>query len=370
MNYSEYKEQLPNDIFFIEGKQYPYNELIEWIHSMSEDQYINTIKSVYKKWLDNNNYISIFTSGSTGKPKEIKLEKSRIYASAKISLAYFKLKKGNKVLLVLPAQKVGGLMLIIRSIIGQLDLCYKKPSLNPFKSELTCDFEFCSLTPAQLAAAWESKNSRRETRKINRILLGGSGIPKGLENEIEKEENVYFHSYGMTETISHVAIRILNGDKKTGYFKALEGVTFESNEDNQLIINAPKILSNPLLTNDVAELIDAKKMIFKGRVDNVVNSGGIKLIVEEIENRLSGIFSNEFYLCGIPDEILGEKLVLVIKGSLKKDESNVLDNKFDFLQKYEVPKVVYLVQDFNYTKNGKLIRTMPTQLAIIDQFSL
>lgn len=314
--------------------------------------YLDKIENVYTQWNNASKYFDISTSGSTGKPKMIRIEKSKMIASAKMSLDFFKLKAGDPVLLALPADKIGGAMLIIRSIVGKLNLLHIEPKLNPFKNiELENNIKFCSLTPAQLASIYQNDKSTKQVRKIESILLGGAAVPSALLDIIYNEKGLFYHSYGMTETISHVAIKNLSG--REPYFKALSGVSFSSTENDQLIIHADEILDDALLTNDIVKLIDSHTIIWKGRKDNVVNSGGIKLIIEEIEEKIRLDFDGEFYLTKEKDEILGEKLVMISK---KKPPT------FKHLNKYETPKRIHIVDKFKYTENGKLLRLSPQQL--------
>ncbi|GLR18108.1 AMP-binding protein [Portibacter lacus] len=315
--------------------------------------YFEKIEAVYDKWNDTSEFFEITTSGSTGKPKVILLEKSKMAASARISLSYFGLKENDRVLLAIPADKIGGTMLIIRSIIGNLKLEYIEPKLDPFYNiDLEKNIQFCSLTPSQLASIYQNPSSLNQLRKIDKILLGGSAVPTSLLEKIHEETGQFYHSYGMTETISHIAVKNLS--KSEIAFHALDNVDFEVNVESQLIIHAPEILDQPLLTNDIVDLKGPKKMIWKGRKDNVVNSGGLKLLIEEIEEKIKLEFDGEFYLTKVSDDILGEKLVMITKAT---------PPLFKNLSKYEKPKHIHLVEEFSYTENGKLRRLTPQQLS-------
>jgi len=311
------------------------------------------IADVRTRWSDDSEFFEIKTSGSTGEPKVIRLLKERMKASAKMSLDYFGLEKGDSVLLTLPADKVGGMMLIIRSIIGGLAIKAIEPKLNPLiKIDLKEKIDFCSLTPAQLSSIIANPISAKQLSQIKQVLLGGSAVPTNLEEAIQNKLGKFYHSYGMTETISHIAIRNLTEGHK--YFEALEGVEFEVNSERQLKISAPAILEKPLLTNDLVELINDRKMIWKGRLDNVVNSGGIKIIVEEVEAEIRKYFDEDFYLIGEEDSILGERLVMISK----KTPADL-----SFLDKLKRPKEIFIKSHFKYTINGKLLRLPPQQLS-------
>ncbi len=365
MSYSEYQKEIFSSEVSILGENYNQPQLEEWYNALSLNGFENTIKSVFSKWYDDSLEFEISTSGSTGTPKIIQLKKEKMYASAKNSLAYFKLKKNQKILLAIPADKVGGIMLIIRAIIGNLDLHFIEPKLDPFVSLKEKSFSFCSLTPSQLLKIHDNPDSVKKLNKIQKILLGGAAITDKLMTIIQQSNNKFYHSYGMTETISHVAIRPLNGNLKKDYFEAIGKATFTTNNKFQLIVNDPEILEEPLLTNDIVELIGPKKLIWKGRIDNIINSGGIKLIIEELEKKIGLTIKETFYLVGIPDPVFGEKLILLIQGNDTSaiNENNYKDKLTKILPKHEVPKEIIFVPKFKYTENGKLLRLLPSQLS-------
>lgn len=364
MNYSEYKQILKSSSVWIGGRSFNLAQLHDWINEKTPVEYLSKVKQVYENWYSDSAFFEVETSGSTGAPKTIRMSKEKMYFSALKSLRYFDLKKGQKVLLALPADKIGGLMLIIRAIIGKLDLHHIQARLDPFNGWNAEEIDFCSLTPSQLFAIKGDLKSLVKLRIIKRILLGGSDVNPALLSFIQHESNEYFHSYGMTETISHIAVRKLNGSNRSDHFRALDGVSFASNEEDQLIICSEQLLDQDLVTNDLVTIIDEKTILWRGRKDNVVNSGGIKLIVEELEGKIKVFLKLPFYLVGIPDDLLGEKLILVIEGDkFSQDELEVLNlNLSSTLHKYEIPKDVVIVPSLLYTKNGKLIRITPNQL--------
>lgn len=366
MNYSSYIQQLRSSSVSINGKDYSSQDVLEWSQEETADDYLIKVKKVYEKWFNESDSFEITTSGSTGEPKLIKLSKEKMYNSAKSSLAYFKLTRGDKVLLVLPADKVGGTMLIIRSIIGNLNLFHRKPSLTPFINYWEENYQFCSLTPAQMNASI-ARGMDKELVNIEKILLGGSALDQELQSYIDRQKNLYFSSYGMTETISHVAIQHLNGVHRSDYYNAIGNVTFRQNNDKCLIISAPSIVDQELLTNDIVELLSATKMRWLGRFDNIVNSGGIKLIPEKIEQKIANAIPYEFYLTSEQDHVLGEQLVMVIKAEniTKVEVNKLVDEVSQLLEKLERPKIVYVGKELNYTKNRKLIRSKPNQLSVM-----
>ncbi len=366
MEYADFKNSLSNKIFHINGKSFSLNEISNWIKSPSESKIESQVKAVYQEFLFSEaDHIEIFTSGSTGAPKLIRHSKEKVFHSAQMSNHFFQLGEGKKVLLVLPPEKIGGRMLIIRSIVGGMDLYYVTPRLNPFSEIRLSNFDFCSLTPAQLATIIKDKASLEQLRKIKKILLGGSEVTDEILNFTQNEHTEYFHSYGMTETISHVAIRALNGENKSEFYTALDDVNFELKEETgQLIIHAPTILKDSLLTNDIVEIRDYTSLKWLGRLDNIVNSGGIKLVIEEIEKKIKSFFKGEFFLTSEKDDILGEKLVIIVKNELKQIPK-LKENINRELDRFERPKMIYIVNHFPVTDNGKIIRKIPSGQDIV-----
>jgi O-succinylbenzoic acid--CoA ligase len=185
-------------------------------------------------------------------------------------------------------------------------------------------------------------------KNVKKLIVGGAKMNKYLENSLLKEKTEVYETYGMTETVTHIAA------KKVGEvaFAILPNIKISQNEMNCLVIDAPKISHEQIVTNDLVELVNDHQFILLGRIDNVVNSGGIKLIPEQIEDKLSHGISSRFFVGGIADAVLGEKLVLVIEG-----EKQLLDEHiYSSLDKYQKPKEVFYIDKFIETENGKIKR--------------
>lgn len=358
MQYSEYLLTYRQKPITIGGQQYSTDNIQDI--ELPEGEHFNKVRALIEFWYGMEDVIKISTSGSTGDPKQIALRKEQMYNSARMSLGYFKLEKGQKVLHVLPVDKVGGMMLVIRALIGELDLYFVKPALCPEIPQIEGGYDFCSLTPAQLAKLWEDDIS--STKYIAQILLGGSVIPYHLKSRIWSAPNSFFQSYGMTETISHVAIRKLNNPFEAAYY-ALEGVTFdEMKPDNNLVIYAPSISNEKIVTNDIIDLFDEKTMIWYGRLDNVINSGGLKINPEVIEEFFASRISIPFYVSFLPDSVLGERIVLLIEGK----EDNELKEEILYTSRTELQndkvRDIFFVDQFDRTSNNKIKRTPAAEL--------
>ncbi len=297
------------------------------------------------EWLNNDDFITVFTSGSTGKPKEIKLQKSALIFSAKNTINFLKLNQNDTALLCIPAKYIGGKMMIIRSFVGGLNLSFTKPTSTPFK-EIKNRFKFSAITPQQAICS-----SNKNLEKIEQIIIGGGNVNNLLSSKLNIINSTFYSTYGMTETCSHIALK--NISKGEEYFTTLNDINLKLDKRNCLIIDAPKLSEKPILTNDIVELISEKKFIWKGRFDNIINSGGIKLHPEEIEAKISPFIPVRFFLSKEEDYTLGERLILVVESEQKID----LNFPENLLGKYEKPKKIYYIKKFIETESGKIHRT-------------
>lgn len=305
------------------------------------DEYEQEIGEFLLDWFDNKSYVNLQTSGTTGIPKIISVSKQAMVNSALATGDFFDLQPGNKALCCLPVKYIAGKMMLVRSIILGLELDLVSPSSNPLSNNAT-PYDFVAMVPLQV------QNSLAELKRVKKLIIGGAKISKSLELSILNIDAAVYETYGMTETITHIAA------KKVGEqaFSILPNVQITQNEKGCLIIDALKITNVSIVTNDLVEILSENQFVFLGRVDNVINSGGLKLIPEQIEEKLSSKIHSRFFVGGIPDAVLGEKLVLVIEG----EQQDLDKNLFNTLDKYERPKEVFYISAFNETPNGKIKR--------------
>lgn len=292
-------------------------------------------------WFDDNDFITMNSSGSTGIPKLIRVEKQAMVNSALATGNFFELSAGNKVLNCLPVKYVAGKMMFVRGFILGLDMDFVAPSSHPLKNNETV-YDFSAMVPLQ------AQNSINQLHSIKKLIVGGAKINANLEKLLIDLPTQSYETYGMTETVSHIAA------KKVGdtLFTVLPNVTISTDDRNCLVIDAPKISSELIITNDLVDLISDTEFVWNGRIDNVINSGGIKLIPEQIEEKLLQLIDRRFFVASETDANLGEKLILAIEG-----EPYILpDNLFEGLDKYERPKQIKFIPRFKETGNGKVIR--------------
>lgn len=292
-------------------------------------------------WFDQNSYIEMHTSGTTGNPKLIRVEKQAMVNSALATGEFFDLAAGIKVLHCLPTQYVAGKMMLVRAFILGWDMDLVAPVSHPLERSET-QYDFAAMVPLQ------AEHSLGKLHMIKKLILGGAKVSQALSDKLAGLSTAIYETYGMTETITHIAAKRIGEEA----FTVLPNVKISEDERHCLVIDPFLICDEPVVTNDVVKIVDDTHFIWLGRHDNVINSGGVKLFPEQIEEKLSGRIDRRFYVKGVPDEILGEKLVLVIEG-----ESYDVDKAtFKGLGKFEKPKDIIFVEKFAETGSGKVKR--------------
>lgn len=305
------------------------------------DVYERAIGEFLLDWFDHKEYVEMTTSGTTGLPKLVRLEKQAMIQSALATGDFFGLEPGNKALLCLPVQFIAGKMMLVRSLILGLELDVVSPSTEPLKYNSTL-YDFVAMVPLQV------QNSIDKLINIKKLIIGGAKMDRSLEEKLLPLNSAIYETYGMTETITHIAA------KKVGesVFSILPNVQIKKDDRGCLVIYLPSVSDEPIVTNDLIDLINEKQFVFLGRIDNVINSGGVKLIPEQIEAKLTGKISNRFFVTALPDSELGEKLILVVEG----EKQDFASDFFDVLGKFEKPKEIVFVPKFKENENGKLLR--------------
>jgi len=193
-----------------------------------------------------------------------------------------------------------------------------------------------------------------------KLILGGSKVSNSLSSNILSKIDTYYETYGMTETATHIAVkRVSKNDSTSNPFKVLNGVSISKDLNNCLVINVPSITKNKIITNDIVKIKSNNEFYLIGRADNVINSGGVKLSPEDIERKLSKYISKNYIISSLKDDVLGEKLILIIESKKYKFSESI----FNSLNKFEKPKEVYFINKFIYTKSKKIDR-INTKLTI------
>lgn len=303
-----------------------------------------------QEWKNPSCTVAAHTSGSTGKPKPILLNKKDIRVSASATCRYFGIEKSDLLFLPLRPSYIAGKMMIVRADVADADLLVEIPSNSPLRQRPPRRIKLAAIVPSQIPGLLESGNAGM----IEQTIIGGAQISSGYEQMILSAGIEAYATYGMTETCSHVALRKLG----TKAYNALPHVEFSIDSRGCLVIHSATMSFGNLVTNDIVRLIDSKSFEWLGRYDNVINSGGIKLYPEAIEQKISTVLSGrEFYVGSHPDEKWGNRVVLYIEGKAHiADLPLMLGNVLD---KTEIPKEIVYIDRFERTSSGKIIRIRP-----------
>jgi O-succinylbenzoic acid--CoA ligase len=306
-------------------------------------------------WFSEKEYVIVNTSGSTGAPKAVKLQKAQMQNSAIATGNFFKLKEKTSALLCLPVVYIAGKMMLVRALTLGWHLDVMEADSNPLKENFKA-YDFAAMVPLQV------ENSMDKLSQIKKLIVGGGAVSNALQEKLQYVTTVVFGTYGMTETITHIAVKKLNNFKALlqnvygqsmhkEYYTTLLKTSIYKDERNCLVIKNTTISDTVIFTNDVVRLISDTQFEWLGRFDNVVNSGGIKLYPERIEEKLGSIIKQRFFVAGCQDDTLGEKLVLIVEGV-----SSVFDFKKTSISKFEIPKETYFIDHFVETATKKIQR--------------
>ncbi len=353
-----------NTSFSINGLQIAYADLSEVAYSLVKEgePFEREIGDFLLDWISESPVIVQRTSGSTGTPKEIVLSKEGMVKSARITGDFLGLGEGTKAVLCLPVNSIAGKMMLVRALILGWELTMVAPERTPLWA-LQDTIDFVAMVPMQLEA------SLKEMDRVSMVLVGGAPVSAHLQQALTGLDTIVYESYGMSETASHIALRKLNPlpeASKSGSlppFQVLPGIHVDQDETGCLVIDAPFLSETPIRTNDMVSRPEENSFYWLGRADNIVNSGGVKLMPELLESKLQPFIKQRFFLTGLPDKVLGQKLVLVVEGEPEGDLIAEI-KRISGLEKYEVPKAVYYLSAFEETKSGKISRAEITQKLI------
>lgn len=325
-------------------------EILNFAEGLIEegDDFEVSMARFLEEWLNFKDYITVKTSGSTGKPKQIHIDKAQMVESAKATGAYFKVGEGTKALLCLSSEYIAGKMMLVRAMILGWDLHVVAPERDALV-QYDNPYDFVALVPFQLYHSIDA------LRKVKKLIVGGGVLTRQMEEMLENLPVEAFATYGMTETITHVAARRINGFAKSEIYHALPDVKFLVDDRGCLVIQAPKLSKETIITNDLVELISPVSFKWLGRQDFVINSGGVKLQPEFIERKLQPYLPMPFVIAAEPDATLGQKVILVIQNDGRYETPNYAQI-FGHLDRYERPKKVYTLSEFPYTETGKVKR--------------
>ncbi|MBR6938152.1 MAG: AMP-binding protein [Prevotella sp.] len=321
------------------------------------------IDDFYKEWNNPSDKILVHTSGSTGKPKPIWVEKSRMEASARITCDFLGLQEGDTALLCMSLDFIAGKMMVVRSLVLGLELIVSSPSGHPLSNEKwkeigMNDITFAAMVPLQVYNSLQVPEERERLMRIKHLIIGGGAIDDELEQALKTFPNAVWSTYGMTETLSHIALRRLSGNDSSDWYTPFPSVNISLDHDGCLVIDAPLVCPEVLKTNDMAEIRNGQFRIL-GRKDNVIVSGGIKIQMEEVERLLKQHIKNPFLITKRKDNKFGE-IVVMLTTDNTNDAKTICER---VLPKYWQPRAYLSIKEIPSTPTGKPARKEAERIA-------
>ncbi len=344
--------------FIINDKVFSRNDLLSMagdiVNSGREEKWRKDLFSFITDFLGESAALSQKTSGTTGKPRNLTLRRDAMVRSARMSLDYFRLLPGDSAMLCLPVDYIAGKMMVVRALVGGLKLLTIKPTGKPMEL-LDRPVDFSAMVPMQL---FESLKNPGQIQLIKKLIVGGGEIGPGFRKAIREIEGTeIYETFGMSETYTHFAVRRINGPGPEVNFRILEGAKVGADSRGCATVDIPGITEGKVVTNDLIEMKDHNSFEWLGRIDNVIDSGGIKIIPEVLEEKIRSIIGQELVITGISDDKLGKKIVLIVESDSKDlpiDEwKGLLRTK---LKNYEVPRAIYAIPELPRNAAMKVLR--------------
>ncbi len=315
------------------------------------------LETFLAEWHNDSPTVLVHTSGSTGMPKPMLVEKRRMEASARITCGFLGLKAGDTALLCMSLDYIAGKMMVVRALTCGLQLKVVEPCGCPLWEG---HVDFAAMVPMQVYNLLQTEDCRRRLMAVRHLIIGGGAIDEALASALVDFPNQVWSTYGMTETLSHIALRRLSGPDASEWYMPFEGVTLSQTDEGCLVIDAPAVHDGPLVTNDIAEMHDDGCFRILGRKDNVICSGGIKIQIEEVERLLHPHLSVPFLITKRADEKFGEQVVLLTES----EDMDVIRNICQrVLPKYWQPRAFLHVDSLPLTETGKPARKEAESLA-------
>lgn len=325
----------------------------DWLKTVNpEIPWQNEIAAFVNEWNSKAVSFSMHTSGSTGTPKIIQHSRDAIIQSALRTNQFFKLDSTSVFFLCLPVQHIGGRMMLIRALVAKAKIVCVAPASNPLSvGVFSWPITFAAFTPMQCFDMLQHQQSATLFSSIHHVIIGGGKISDALLTLLNDMPNAIYETFGMTETISHIALRSI-APFKENFFQCLEGISVATNEDSLLQIKVEN--QDAISTNDIVEILDSTRFRWLGRQDEVINTGGKKVFAHQIESKLQSQFSVSFFVTAVNDDKFGQRVVLVLES--QEVAESLTKSSFETLSNYERPKSIFVLKRFEYSALGKLLK--------------
>lgn len=330
---------------------------------MTQSEFLQDLDAFLEEWHNDESTVLVHTSGSTGTPKPMLVEKERMRASARLTCRFLNLKEGDSALLCMPLQYIAGKMVVVRSLVAGLQLIPVAPCGHPLKGLQEAPI-FAAMIPMQVYNTLQVPEEKEILMRIKHLIIGGGAIDTPLAKELSTFPNGVWSTYGMTETLSHIALRRLNGKEASEWYIPFDDVHIELSEEGTLTIHAPRVCKEVLKTNDIAEINSDGHFRILGRKDNTINSGGIKIQMEQVESTLREHLEVPFQITAAPDAKFGEIVVLLYN---KVEDVNEIQRICQqVLPTYWQPKRYQPVNELPLTGTGKPDRATARKMALCE----
>ncbi len=342
----------------LDGRRYAPAELLERADREGEalSPAERDLMAFLRRWFDDSPYLTVRTSGSTGAPKEWRASKERMMRSARMTCERLGLRRGDTALLCMNLRYIGAMMVVVRSLVAELNLIVRPASSHPM-ADVDTPPRFAAMVPMQVRGTLSVPEERRRLERTGILIIGGGAVDDALLEEVRRLPGAVYSTYGMTETLSHVALRRLNGASASPCYYPFPSVSLSLAPDGTLVIDAPQICPEPLRTNDIARLLPDGGFLILGRKDNVINSGGVKIQAEEVERALRPLLACPFAVTAVPDERLGQTVALLTEREPDPERMR------EVLPPYHRPRRVFIVPRVPLAGNGKIDRAACRRMA-------
>lgn len=376
-----YITNIPDQVLYLDDKSFSASDIKDSFASYVQEHYGTesfeySLAMFLKEWFNDSPLIQVKTSGSTGKPKVMMVEKTKMINSACMTLSFLGLKHPDSALLCMPLEYIAGKMLVVRALVGGLKLILVPPCSNPIAAISDSEvLNFAAMIPMQVSSALKDSSHEQRLKAIEHLIIGGGAVDDALASKLKSFPHNVYSTYGMTETLSHIALRRLSGPQASSFYSVFTGVKVYPSAEQTLTIEAPLVNNETLITNDIVEFNDQGQFRVLGRKDNVINSGGVKFQIEELEQWLkdrqadlddsySRLKNCSLLISSRPDPKFGS-IVVMLYATLDNQElsPNELEVLFDKMPKYWHPKAIVKVEAIPLTGTNKPDRAQAKILA-------
>ncbi len=343
----------------IKNGLFSFEEIKNYIPTLLNDYEQDTLKFCHE-WLNGKEQFLLYTSGSTGAPKPLYLSRKQLTASALSTAKALHLQKGDNALVCLNTKYIAGIMMLVRAMVVDMNIVLVPPNTSPLKEiPATLTIDFAAFVPLQLQKTLENSTPFEHSilNGMKAIIIGGAPITVELEEKIQIITAPLYATFGMTETVSHIALKRLNGREKQAYYQVLPSVSIATDNRGCLKVKAEVTDHQWIQTNDLVTLLSADTFCWLGRADNTINTGGIKLQPEKIESAIEALLLTNgikyYFIAALPHPVLGEAVTLFIEKENDRDLL-LLEKISPYLTKFEIPKALIYVDFFPKSDTGKI----------------